>query len=346
MRIPQPNLAERLDDHSTLTAQPGGEKRIQVCIEPERHADSRHPAPRERAANSSDARMSSNSKSGNCVSTCSGVRPCASNPRTSATRMRIPRTHGLPPHWPGRIVIRVRRLGIGASLTAEPFLDRTSPTPAIAHLTKRRRRRPAAIRAGDRNSCRGHIRPGRRRRQVRPAGRSSPPLPTDVRARATPAAVRGGEWARRSGGGRPPSPDRDKPDRPTTAPSRNGWSQRPPRADRLPASSHPTRRRRRAWRECFAPGRPDQLLRRAHQLDHRDHAAARGVADFGELFGRPPYGQAGDVNTGRDRARGHGDASDRRRRDWRCALAALDDSRVRDQIKVNRGIIRGDHDGP
>ena len=50
--------------------------------------------------------MSSDSRSGSSRSTSSRVSPLASRSRTSETRIRIPRTHGRPPHCSWFTVIR------------------------------------------------------------------------------------------------------------------------------------------------------------------------------------------------------------------------------------------------
>ena len=56
---------------------------------------------------------SSISKSGSSATTSAGERPAARRSRTSLTRMRMPRTHGRPPHCCGLIVIR--SVGVPAS---------------------------------------------------------------------------------------------------------------------------------------------------------------------------------------------------------------------------------------
>jgi len=53
--------------------------------------------------------MSSASRSGNSSRTCSRVRPAARRLSTSATRIRIPRMQGRPPHCFGSLVIRSER---------------------------------------------------------------------------------------------------------------------------------------------------------------------------------------------------------------------------------------------
>ena len=50
--------------------------------------------------------MSSSSRSGCSSKICSGVIPSANNSSTSLTRIRMPLTHGRPPHWRGFTVIR------------------------------------------------------------------------------------------------------------------------------------------------------------------------------------------------------------------------------------------------
>jgi len=64
------------------------------------------------AANSRQAWTSSASRSGKSVNISVEVTPSASISRMSATRMRIPRIQGRPPHCPGLVVMRAssRRL--------------------------------------------------------------------------------------------------------------------------------------------------------------------------------------------------------------------------------------------
>src|SRR3954471_23951837 len=57
------------------------------------------------AAYSRQARMSSSVTSGKSSMISSCDMPAASQPRTSATAIRIPRMHGLPPRFPGSIVM-------------------------------------------------------------------------------------------------------------------------------------------------------------------------------------------------------------------------------------------------
>jgi hypothetical protein len=76
-----------------------------------------------RAANSRHARISSASRSGKSDSISSALTPSASISRTSATRIRIPRTQGRPPHCRGLVVILASCCCLAKATSAPGGLD-------------------------------------------------------------------------------------------------------------------------------------------------------------------------------------------------------------------------------
>lgn len=84
----------------------GGERGVQVRVQPVRQATPSVGCATRLAANSMQARTSSSSRSGSCATTRSVLKSAASSSSTSCTRIRIPRTQGLPPHWLGLNVMR------------------------------------------------------------------------------------------------------------------------------------------------------------------------------------------------------------------------------------------------
>ena len=64
--------------------------------------------------------MSCDSRSGNSSKTCCCVSPAARRSSTSTTRIRIPRTHGRPPHWAGFTVMRSGSSGTTTILRRTP----------------------------------------------------------------------------------------------------------------------------------------------------------------------------------------------------------------------------------
>ena len=103
--IPEAGIAHRQGGDSESGREPAGQPRRKLRVEPDGHAASTGWSTR-RLAYATQARMSSDSKSGISSRICAAVSPEASRSSTSLTRMRIPRTQGRPPHWAGLAVMR------------------------------------------------------------------------------------------------------------------------------------------------------------------------------------------------------------------------------------------------
>src|SRR5437899_10635035 len=91
-------------------ADEGEETGREVLVEEQLHAGGTETNLRSRsAAKARQARMSSRIKSGKSRRMSSSLMPDAMYSRTSDTVIRKPRMHGLPPRFPGSIVIRDRQ---------------------------------------------------------------------------------------------------------------------------------------------------------------------------------------------------------------------------------------------
>ena len=108
-RVAQAEVAHHLSFNAEGFGEIASECRRELRVKPEFHA-TRRACPARRAAKSRLAWMSSVSRSGKSFRISAAGTLCASISRISITRMRIPRMHGFPPHFPGSEVIRERSI--------------------------------------------------------------------------------------------------------------------------------------------------------------------------------------------------------------------------------------------
>ena len=106
--IPQSQVANGNCVDVKLTGKPARKTRRELGIQPDGHAASTGWSTN-RLAYATQARMSSASRSGISSRIWAGVRPETNRSSTSVTRILIPRTQGLPPHWSSRVVMRFKR---------------------------------------------------------------------------------------------------------------------------------------------------------------------------------------------------------------------------------------------
>jgi len=104
--IAESNISDGKRCEGKCLRQPSRHGGRQVRIKPDCHAAATAGGSVGPLAKTRHALTSSGSKSRSSSRTSAAVNPEANKSRTSLTRIRIPRTHGRPPHWRGLTVIR------------------------------------------------------------------------------------------------------------------------------------------------------------------------------------------------------------------------------------------------